>query len=110
MASETQPPSGSALGCLLRLTWMLVGNFALAFCAILIARGTAGLGLADVGLWLTAGVIVATRWLDVRSYAGTTAEGDPATLDDWRRHTMIIGGATSLLWLIAHAIAWLRIS
>jgi len=108
VAVGLQSPPTSAVGCLARLTWLLVGNFALGFCSVLIALGPSGLGLADIALWLCAGVVVAARWIDLTKYAGTTAEGAPATLAHWRRHAIIIGGATSSLWIAAHAIAWLR--
>lgn len=87
---------------------MLAGNFALALSAIFIALGPGGLGLADLVLWLSAGAIVATRWLDVGRYEGTTADGARATWAHWRRHTVFVGAVAPLLWLVAHALAWLR--
>jgi hypothetical protein len=88
---------------------MLAGNFALALFTVFIVLDSAGLGLADLGLWLSAGAIVVTRWLDVRNFAGTTTDGAPATLAHWKHHTMIIVGTTFVLWLVAHAVAWLRV-
>ena len=96
------PPAG----CLLRLFWMVVGNVILLFCAYgIIQHPSSLLGIADVFYWAIVGSLLAARYVDIRYFQGTTSDGDPASLADWRRYTVVVVLVTTGLWLVAHAIA-----
>ncbi|MCY2930026.1 MAG: hypothetical protein NTV86_11135 [Planctomycetota bacterium] len=105
---QTQPPEQmTGGGCLLRLSWMLVGHGVLLVSAILIARHTSSLfSLADAVFWAAAVVTPLLRRVDVVRFAGRTVDGRPATLGDWRRYaTRLLPAAAMAGWLIAHAVA-----
>ena len=101
-AQQYDPPAG----CLLRLFWMVIGNAILLFCAYgIIQHRSSLLGIADVFYWGIVGSLLATRYVDIRYFHGTTSDGDPASLADWRRYTVVVVLITTGLWLVAHAIA-----
>jgi len=108
-AAEEQPlepveydPVG---GCLLRVFWMLLGNLLLLAAAYAITQSPALLGPADALFWLCVGLLLAARYVDVKHFKGRTAEGRPATLADWRRYALLLGGISLGLWLVAHLAA-----
>ncbi len=95
-------------GCLLRLFWMMVGNIALFLCGIAIYQNPTGyLSIADALYWALAGCLVAARFADVQYYEGTTAEGNPATLADWRRYALLVVIVAVIGWLVIHAARYL---
>ncbi|MBN2476080.1 MAG: hypothetical protein JXB62_15825 [Pirellulales bacterium] len=95
-------------GCFLRLFWMIVGNFILLFCAIAIAQNPSGwLGVADAFFWAIVGCLLAARYVDIRRFRGRKADGSPASMADWRRYALLIGGASVVLWLAVHGVAYL---
>jgi hypothetical protein len=92
-------------GCLLRLFWMIVGNALLAFCAVSIVGGPSRLlGLEDAFYWALVGCLLAVRYVDIQYFNGQTADGDTASMADWRRYVVRVGVVSAGLWLVAHAI------
>jgi len=103
------PPTG-ALGCLLRVFWMLGGVAILLYSAIWIATESGNAQLSAVDAVFGAGLFAAilARYLDIRYFNGTKGTGEPATMADWRRYAalMVVLGFTA--WGIAHGVAWYR--
>jgi hypothetical protein len=100
----TYDPAG---GCLLRVFWMLVGNLLLLAAAYAITQSPRLLGPADAFFWLAFGSLLAARYADVKHFQGRTAEGEPATMADWRRYAALLGGISLGVWLVAHLVAHL---
>lgn len=102
MPSQDQKYDSPA-GCLLRLFWLLLGNAALVLVVLQLLLHPGGWfsGL-DAVYWSVVVLIVAARYADICYYKGTTAEGKPSTLEDWRRYTFIIVLSASAAWLTVH--------
>jgi hypothetical protein len=97
------------MGCLTRILWIGVGNMALVFSATFIAQGHyASFSKADMVFWITVVLMVLIRYVDITRFQGLTAQGhQPATLAQWRRYVVLLIVISSLLWLLAHGIAYL---
>ena len=96
------PPAG----CFFRLFWMMIGNLVLLFCAYFIAQHRSSLlSIADAFYWIVVGSLLAARYVDIRYLYGLTAEGDPASMADWRRYAVLVLIASTGLWLVVHAVA-----
>ena len=88
----------SVLGLFLRLYWIMLGNgvvviaavFPLAYPQMPAALPLAGFGFGVVSL-------VAARFVDIRYCGGQTADGAPASLDDWKRYVRILVPSALLL-------------
>jgi hypothetical protein len=54
-------------------------------------------------------LLLAARYADIRYFKGTTAEGKPSTLEDWRRYAFILVLSASVAWLTVHFLGafWL---
>jgi hypothetical protein len=101
--AKHDPPAG----CLMRLFWMMIGNVILLLCAYRITQHQSSvLSIADAFYWTIVGSLLAARYVDIRCFCGTTADGDPATMAHWRRYARGLGVVSTALWLGAHAIAY----
>ncbi len=48
--------------------------------------------------WLTVGLIVGARYVDIRFYKGQTVDFAPANLGHWRRYTALLIPVALVLW------------
>lgn len=97
--------SSSALGCVLRIFWMLAGNAIPMFTAIWIAKDSIPFGsVADLLFWSAIVSLVLARYLDVAYFHGTTSTGEPATMAHWRKHALLAVVLGGVVWLAAHGI------
>lgn len=101
-ASDSTESFWSAL---LRAFWMLLGHAASIVLALSIAAQPSwSIGWRDILYLLCIASVIATRWLDVLHYGGTTGTGDPVTrpmLVRWSTAVLLCFGAT---WLVAQSI------
>jgi hypothetical protein len=101
--SDQAPAQG---GCALRLFWMLVGNAivygSLAYVAL---NKLAFPGVLDIVVWLTVVLTIVARRVDITRGQGTTASGEPATLEHWRRYAVAVVLAAAAASVLAHLIA-----
>lgn len=94
--------ANKSTGCLMRLMWMGAGNLAIALCLIAIFRERVWrIGGIDLLYALAVLGTIAARYIDIVRFGGTASDGAPATLADWRRHAVSLGGAAALAWLVA---------
>ncbi len=94
-------------GCLLRFFWMTIGNVIVLFCAYGIIQHRSGvLSIADAFYWASVGCLLVVRYVDIRYLKGLTADGDPASMVHWRRYAVLLGVAATVLWFVAHGIAY----
>lgn len=104
---QEQQPAEGASGCLFRVYWMLLGNALVFVCAYRIVEAEGALILADAFYWLAVAGLVGARYVDVRYMEGRTAEGQPATMRDWRRYRLGVLGTSAVVWAAAHALGYL---
>jgi hypothetical protein len=112
MADQRSQPSveprSEPTGCLpglLRLVWVLLGNAALFFFAVFIAMRMAPVVMDLAFLALVIGLLV-VRYVDITKFKGETSEGQPATLEDWRRYAVWLAVGSAALWALARFVAF----
>jgi hypothetical protein len=106
MQDHSVEASSSAMSCLLRLVWILVGPGALYLALGMIAANGAPLpSHFDAIAAAAIAVILGTRWLDITRHGGRTVYGEPATLWHWRRHALMLLGLAVPVWLLVHRLA-----
>jgi hypothetical protein len=98
-----QPAYQNPAGCLPRLFWLGLGNIALVIATLAIYNGT-GWSIADLVFWLTVGLLVGARYIDIVRYRGTTVHGDPATMTHLKRYALILLVAGAAVWVVARAL------
>lgn len=105
---EPSPPpaQSSFLALIVRLTWMLFGNAALALLAVHIAK-TGSLTTADMLFWGVVATMVGVRYIDVTRFGGLTTEGEPASLRHWQRYTGYLLAASGGIYAAAYVVAGL---
>ena len=103
---EQTDPKPSLIGVAARLYWMLVGNAILyLFAVAIMQQGHQRAWITDVGFWATVGSLVLVRYVDVGLLGGATASGEPASRRDWHRYVARLLPVSSVVWIIAHAVA-----
>jgi hypothetical protein len=101
---ETSPATAKA-AVAGRLLWMLFGPMMLFLSVVALATKANGfLTGADVFYVAALGAMFAGRWLEFRSGAAQTADGQPASARDVRRYYLLLGLSGLVVWLIASAI------
>jgi hypothetical protein len=89
-----------------RLTWMILGPFALALCTMGIAqRGSGWLSLLDLIYVFVACAMFVGRLTEFRYGRPLTATGEPATAVDLRRYTLVLSSLGVGLWVVAKLVA-----
>jgi hypothetical protein len=105
-SDKPQTKQNSVSGCLVKSLWMLVGNGALFFLAVLIAQHEPlKLSFRDAAFWSVVILMVAARFVDIWYLDGVTTEGEPATQSDWRRYVAVLLCGAAAVWLVAHGLA-----
>ena len=100
------PSSGAVL--LARLYWMFIGTVLLLFLLVFIFEKRPRFpSLHDAAYWVAVASLVIVRYVDIRFLSGKTGEGQPATLADWRRYTVLLGSVGMAAWLLVRAIVHL---
>ncbi len=96
----------SPAGCLLRLVWMLLGNFVLAIVLIAIAQdvGDGWFSRLDALFWLVVAATIVARYADIAHFQGRTADNQPADLGHWRRYTLSLLAIVTAAWVGAHLL------
>jgi hypothetical protein len=88
-----------------RLCWMIVGPFALAFCAVGIAgRRDGWLSPSDLLYFFVLAGMLVGRWTEFRLGPPLTATGEPATAEDLRRYTVALGLIGLAIWVVANLV------
>jgi len=107
-SSHSSPPE--YVGCLpviVRLFWIGLGNFGLFALALMIGQSKQSLfSRYDVLFGSLVVLCILVRYLDIAYFHGDTADGTPATLQDWRRYVAMLVLASLALWVGAHSVAY----
>lgn len=96
----------TASGCLLRVYWMLLGNALVAVAAYKIAQAENAFALVDLVYWLIVSTLIGARYVDIRILHGRTGEGQPATMEHWKRYSLKVVGMSVFLWFVAHGLSY----
>ena len=102
---EEQDPAkteySSGAGCLTRLYWMFAGNAALAISfGLLIDRHPIFPSLLDAACLFVLASLVYVRYIDILHFKGENgANNAPATMDDWRKYSLLLVLGSVGVWL-----------
>lgn len=114
MSDQTKQelPTTEQAGCLggvIRLVWLAAGNAALVFIAIAMAQRRAVWAL-DLTFWAIVAGLIVLRYIDITRFGGLTTDGEPASLQHWRRYLVLLLLVAGVLWALAHGFACLTVS
>jgi hypothetical protein len=111
MSTYNDQPTGkqsSALGILVRLFWMFLGNFILFISIIYIFEYKIQLfRTADVVFWITVAALVIVRYLDINHLDGLTATGLPASMAHWTKYVTLLLVCSTAVWILAHVVNYM---
>lgn len=94
------------LAGLARLTWMAIGNIALVVLALGIAvRPPWTFTWRDAAFAAALVGVLAVRYFDVTRLGGRTADGDPATMGDYRRWALGLVAIGGVAWTLGQMFA-----
>ncbi|MBF0101849.1 MAG: hypothetical protein HQK77_13175 [Desulfobacterales bacterium] len=84
-----------------RLYWMAIGPVVFILFSInLIIKNNKPVVLSSIILWLIVISVIVCRYIDIRYLNGLTSEGEPATLNDWRKYSLFLSLLAVLIWVI----------
>jgi hypothetical protein len=109
-ADSAAPRGSSGLSVIVRVYWMLVGNFPLVICAGLIAQAEQSPSWPDAVYWASVPALIGARYWDVAHLDGRTADGSPATLAHWKRYALGLAAVALVIWLAMNGIARLGVA
>ncbi len=107
-ASSQDAPNepASALGCLLRLIWMLLGNAGLVALALLITKQPRwSFSFLDAAYALLVLGLLGARFADITRFGGMTTSNEPATLKHFSRYAPRVVLIAAAMWILAHLAA-----
>jgi hypothetical protein len=79
------------------------GNIAL-FMAALSIYESARWSIADWVFWLTIGLLITARYIDIVRLKGTTIHGEPATTAHFGRYVLVLIVLGAATWAVARAL------
>ena len=92
--------NSSISGILIRLYWFAFGHVTLVFFIISMFENKVTV-LKSVFYFLFVGLLITSKYVDIRYFDGTNAEGDkPATMTDFKRFFSAVMTAYSVIFLI----------
>ena len=104
---ETGPQTpAESVGCLsiiARVLWLALGNMALLFLLVPIARARS-FSYLDVIFWAVVAALLALRFADIRFLKGQNTEGGRATMVDWRRYAVLLTAIAGGAWVVLHTV------
>jgi hypothetical protein len=102
VATRTLSAAPAVVG---RLSWMIVGPFALALVAVGITERRDGwFGALDLIYFVVLGAMLLGRWLEFQYSRPLTAAGEPASVHDLRRYALVLGALGLGAWVVANLI------
>ena len=103
--AEPETDRTPVAGCLSRLFWMFGGLIVLIFLSFSIYNQHS-FSIRDLGFWLLVLALVIIRYVDIRYLHGQTAEGEPATMTNWRRYCVGLLSGSLVAWMILHGLSY----
>jgi hypothetical protein len=107
--SDPKPQKSiEGLKALVRFSWILVGNVILFFLALSIVVNKAGI-TCDYAYWITVVALIGIRLLDIKKFAGETADFEPATMAHWRKYTIKLILVALFVYILAKGLSYLNL-
>jgi len=104
-AAEAPDASDNGAAALVRLGWMLGGSLTMLIAGFsIISTSKWTFGLQDAVFWFGALFAVALRYWDIRRYHGQTANGDPATMVDFKHYFAKLSVIALFGWFTAQSV------
>jgi hypothetical protein len=89
-----------------RLCWMVFGPLLMLISfMVIVSTPQWTFGLSDALMASGAMLSVATRYLDIHSFQGQTANGEPATGHVFRRYLVGLSTLVVAMWVAAQSVA-----
>jgi hypothetical protein len=105
---RTVDEQGTTAGVLVRLWWMLFGNFIFALCIVFIVQNRGEFfHAADPVFGITVASLALARYIDIRFCKGLTATGAPASMKTWVRYAAFLVLGSTVAWALAHGASYL---
>jgi len=99
MNDQSRNESTPSLGVLSRLYWMAIGPIAIILIVLAIIMKSFKNNIpTSLIYWSLVLSIILIRYLDIRYLKGETADGEPATLNHWKKF--------SIMGLIIYCAIW----
>ena len=109
MIDHTESKFESIIGLILRIYWMMAGGFISLLAAVVAAVNHSETSrLPTIIFWSNSLGLVIARYLDIRYFNGLTADGESATLKDWKRYSLWVVAASIAVWLAAQFVGNFR--
>ncbi|MEN6309343.1 MAG: hypothetical protein ABFD91_16475 [Anaerohalosphaeraceae bacterium] len=108
--SNDTPSQGqdSLLGLFARLFWSLIGNIVLLSVSAKIYQTHILLSMYDLVFWGIVFLVITVRYCDIKYLKGITADGQPATMDHWRKYAKYYLLISAALWILSHILSFLN--
>ncbi len=112
MSTNTQPaaekPSEGITSIsviLARIMWTLLGPAGMGLAALIIVnRGNGWLTPLDAFYGVVVSLMLAGRYVELRSGQGITVTGEPATIRHFKRYAVVLVLTAALVWALANLI------
>lgn len=105
MEDPSVPGNDKSAGCLARLYWMAGGNVLFCFALVDLAQKNPRFPAPMDAVCLGAvASLLFVRFVDIRHCRGLTGEGQPASMDDWRKYALGISAIGVAAWAV---VRWL---
>ena len=97
--------AGGAGTLLCRLIWIFIGPLSLGVIVYqTVSQKDGWLAPRDIVFAASLALMIGARWFEVRSGAGETATGEPATIEHFKRYVMILLPLAAVLWIAAKVL------
>ncbi len=107
----SQQPEQEETGCLtalMRIFWMFIGSIASIFLLFFIIQRKSPV-ISDVVFWVLVFSLILVRYIDITRFKGQTSEGEPATLQHWKKYSIMVVLAACVLYAIAKVLAHFKV-
>ena len=98
-----KPPISSGIVLLGRLAWMTFGPLLLCLMiGVILTQRSGWFTIWDVGFGAIVLLMLTGRWIEQRSGAATTATGEPATVQHFKRYVRALCPIAGGVWIVVH--------
>ncbi|MDD5772386.1 MAG: hypothetical protein PHX78_02855 [bacterium] len=99
---ENNTPS-TGIGMLIRIYWMVFGNFINILIAInIVVKKHNSIMLLSIFYFMNIIGLIISRYIDIKYLNGQTTEYEPATMNHWKNYLIKTTGIYLGLWIIVY--------
>lgn len=106
-AEPPQKSSYTPIGSLvMRVYWLVIGHLLIfSFGVAILMNHLQNNLLINCCFWVSVVLCPIARWVDIKRYKGQTSEGEPATMQHWKKYTLFVVGYAVPLWIAVQFLA-----